>query len=70
MLPHMINTQHRWPLPVILGSVVLLLAGTGLFLTARHDVRATTPAPSPSGNLTTDSFDDAAGERPAMERLG
>ena len=31
----MINTQHRWPLPVILGSVVLLLAGTGLFLTVR-----------------------------------
>jgi hypothetical protein len=45
----MINTQRRWPLPVILGSVVLLLAGTGLFLTARHDARATTPAPSPSG---------------------
>ncbi|HKN45858.1 MAG TPA: hypothetical protein VJW23_18235 [Propionibacteriaceae bacterium] len=45
----MINSQRRWPLLVILGSVVLLLAGTGLFLMARHDVRATTPAPSPSG---------------------
>ena len=44
----MINTQRRWPLPVILGSVVLLLAGTGLFLTVRDDVRAT-PPPSSSG---------------------
>jgi hypothetical protein len=31
----MINTRRRWSLPVILGSAVLLLAGTGLFLIVR-----------------------------------
>ena len=69
MLPHMINTQHRWPLPVILGSVVLLLAGTGLFLTGA--MKSALPRqPQSLGGVTTDSFDDCAGERPAMERLG
>jgi hypothetical protein len=31
----MINTQRRWSLAVILGSVILLLSGTGLFLIMR-----------------------------------
>ena len=50
----MINTQHRWSLPVILGSVVLLLAGTGLFLIVRPAARATAtpPAPNPSSKPT------------------
>jgi hypothetical protein len=52
MLPLMINIERRWSLPVILGSVVLLLSGTGLFLMANFDARATIPPASPSGNLT------------------
>jgi hypothetical protein len=62
----MINTQHRWPLPVILGSVVLLLVGTGLFLTGATTSRYAAPVPP---ELTTDSFDDAR-RAAAMERLG
>ena len=44
----MINTHRRWSLPVILGSAVLLLAGTGLFLIVRPGARATASPPSPS----------------------
>ena len=43
VLPHMINTHRRSLLLVILASVVLLLAGTGLFLISRPTARATTP---------------------------
>ena len=49
MLPScfpMINTHRRSSLPVILASVVLLLAGTGLFLIS-PTARATTPPPIP-----------------------
>src|SRR4029453_1059804 len=43
----MINTHRRSMLLVILASVVLLLAGTGLFLISRHTARATAPPPNP-----------------------
>ncbi|HJY46609.1 MAG TPA: hypothetical protein VJ301_18480 [Propionibacteriaceae bacterium] len=45
----MINNHHRWSLLAILGSAVLLLTGTGLFLIVRHDARATTSPLPPSG---------------------
>jgi len=44
----MINTHRRWSLPLIFGSAVLLLVGTGLFLIVRHDARAATPSVGPS----------------------
>ena len=50
MLPHMINTHPRWLLPLILGSAVLLLAGTGLFMIVRPTARATTSPASPSSD--------------------
>ena len=37
----MINTQRRWSLAVILGSVILLLSGTGLFLIMRETAGGT-----------------------------
>jgi hypothetical protein len=43
----MINLQRRWSLLLILGSALLVLAGTGLFLIVRPAARAT-PLPSPS----------------------
>jgi hypothetical protein len=42
----MINNRRRWSLLAMLGSVVLLLAGTGLFLIVRHDARATPSLPA------------------------
>ena len=44
-LPHMINTHRRSMLLVILASVVLLLAGTGLFLISRHTASGDRAAP-------------------------
>ena len=46
MLHHMINNHRRWSLLAILVSVVLLLAGTGLFMIVRHDGRATPSLPA------------------------
>ena len=58
VLPHMINNYRRWSLSAILGSVVLLVTGTGLFLIA----------PSRRGT-TTGLVPDAARGQPAVERL-
>ena len=70
VLPHMINTQRRWSLPVILGSVVLLLAGTGLFLIARPAARRDRAAPKSVQEATATPSPTPSGERPAVERLG
>ena len=48
MLPHKINTRRGWSWPLIFGSAVVLLVGTGLVLIARHDVRAIAAPVGPS----------------------
>jgi hypothetical protein len=64
----MIKSHRRWSLLAILGSVVLLLAGTGLVLIVRHDARATPFLPRLPG-IATGAVPDAARDRPAVERL-
>ena len=70
VLPHMINTHRRWSLLVILGSVVLLLAGTGLFLIVRPAARAAAPPASPFSEPPADVLRDAVQSGPTVERLG
>src|SRR5215217_6235758 len=79
----MINTHRRWSLPLIFGSAVLLLVGTGLFLIVRHDARAATPSvgplstppqtasPSPSESIPQWSdWDDLGGSFNARTGVG
>ena len=63
----MINTHRRWSLPVILGSMVLLLWNRPLPIVA-PSARATAPSGPFSEAPATPR--DAVGERPAVERLG
>src|SRR5215208_2926991 len=59
----MINTPHRWSLPVILGSAVLLPAGTGLFLIVRPAARATATPPTPNPSINPREMAASRGSR-------
>jgi hypothetical protein len=50
--PALINVHRRWLLPAILGGVLLLLAGTGLFLMLRPTTPAAATRPAPSSEPT------------------